>query len=78
MQLAKVYTREIVLMRSIAKYWFKIEKNVKIRLKIDRESLYPQKLILALGVREGLSPRNLVPAISYTSEVVGGTQQKCK
>ena len=31
-----------------------------------RESLYSRKLILALGDRESLSPRNLLPAKAYT------------
>ena len=35
-----------------------------------RESLYSRKLILALGNRESLSPRNLVPAKVYTDKVV--------
>ena len=34
-----------------------------------RKSLYSRKLILALGDRESLSPRNLVPAKVYTNKV---------
>ena len=35
-----------------------------------RESLYPRKLILALGDRESLSPRKFQPAKVYTFKVV--------